>query len=266
MVNFFKEWEQIKDKLKKRPLFIFLDFDGTLAPIAKTPAKAVIPEETKRILKILSRKAFCKVAVISGRSLVDIRAKLNGLNDVIYSGNHGLEIDGPGIKSSPMVSLGYIMAIKRIKIALGKMTSVIKGALLEDKKFSLSLHYRLVSDKQVPRLKEVFNSAVTRYAASGRVQVREGKKVLEVGPPSKWDKGKVVQWLLSRHGFAKRGKNILPVYIGDDLTDEDAFKALKNRGITIFVGRRNKSSNAKYYLRDTGDVARFLNNISEIQN
>jgi trehalose-phosphatase len=107
---------------------------------------------------------------------------------------------------------------------------------------------------------------VIRYLAGARIKIREGKKVLEVRPPLEWDKGKVVLWLLSRQKFAKCGSEVLPVYIGDDLTDEDAFKALKRIGTNIFVGNPAKSSNAKYYLEDVDEVARLLKNILEIQS
>lgn len=266
MIYFFEKWDELKDKLKNKHLFIFLDFDGTLAPIADTPAKAAIPKETKRIIKGLSKQSSCKIAVVSGRSLKDIKSKLTGLSNIIYSGNHGLEIEGPKIKFSPLISSGYLMAFKTIKGILQKKTSAIKGILLEDKGFSLSLHYRLVDTQQVPRVKTIFHETVIRYVAGGKIRIREGKKVLEVKPPLEWDKGKVALWLLSRQKFAKYGSEVLPIYIGDDLTDEDAFKALKHIGITIFVGKSAKSFHAQYYLEDTSEVVKLLKNILEIQS
>jgi len=266
MIYFFEKWDELKDKLKNKFLFIFLDFDGTLAPIADTPAKAAIPEGTRRILRSLSKKSSCRIAIISGRSLEDVKAKFSGLSNIIYSGNHGLEIEGPKIKFSPLVSRGYKMALKAIKETLKKKLYSVKGAILEDKGISLSLHYRLVDYKQIPLVKTIFHETVIRYLAGARIKIREGKKVLEVRPPLEWDKGKVVLWLLSRQKFAKYGSEVLPVYIGDDLTDEDAFKALKRIGTTIFVGNPAKSSNAKYYLEDVDEVARLLKNILEIQS
>jgi trehalose-phosphatase len=88
--------------------------------------------------------------------------------------------------------------------------------------------------------------------------------VLEVRPPVDWDKGKVVMWLLARQQFASEGKQVLPVYIGDDLTDEDAFKAIKNKGITIFVGEP-KVSHAQYYLKNVNEVAEFIKVILKMQ-
>lgn len=261
MVYLFDEWNALKERLRKRPLFIFLDFDGTLAPIAKTPAQAVIPRKTKKLLVQLSRKARIKIAIISGRSLDDIKRKL-GLSRIIYSGNHGLEVDGPKIKFTPLISQGYKAALKGIKNTLLKKLRSVKGFLIEDKGFSLSLHYRLVSDKKAPFVKKAFRETLAAYLRGRRVEVGMGKKVLEVRPPLKWDKGRVVLWLLKKRALIRSSKRPLPVYIGDDKSDEDAFRALKNRGITIFVGRPKVKSQAKYYLEDSRDVARLLRSIS----
>ena len=266
MIYFFKKWDKLKNKLKKKFLFIFLDFDGTLAPITKTPVKADLPEETRKMLKALSKQSSCKIAVISGRALEDIKNKFTGLSNIIYSGNHGLEIEGPKIKFSPVLSSQYKSALKTIKDALQNKLLSIPGILLEDKGFSLSLHYRLVDDKQVALVKTIFHETVIKYVGGGRVKVKAGKKVLEVRPALEWDKGKVVLWLLARQKFAKDGSKILPIYIGDDLTDEDAFRALRRIGIAVFVGRPIKSSHAQYYLKDTSEVTKLLKHILEIHN
>jgi trehalose-phosphatase len=263
MKYLFNEWDKLKNKIRGRDLFIFLDFDGTLAPIAQTPAKAVIPRKTRRLLSSLARRAQIKVAIISGRSLKDVKRKM-GLKDIIYSGNHGLEIEGTRVKFSPLISRGYKIALKTIKNALAKKLYPVKGVILEDKGISLSLHYRLVNDRQILLVKKVFREAVKSYLKAGRVKLSSGKKVWELRPPLEWDKGKVVAWLLRSQKFA-RGKNkALPIYIGDDLTDEDAFKALKHRGISILVGSPLRSSSADFYVRNTSEVVRLLKNILEI--
>ncbi|MDD2679575.1 MAG: trehalose-phosphatase [Candidatus Omnitrophica bacterium] len=261
----FNEWDALKGRIQGRYLFLFLDFDGTLAPIAETPAKAVIPQETKKLLNKLAKRKHIRIAIISGRSLGNIKNKL-GLNNIIYSGNHGLEIEGPKVKFSPLISRGYKIALKTIKNTLARKLRLVKGVILEDKSISLSLHYRLVDDKQVFRVKTIFHETVIRYLLGDRIKAKEGKKVLEVRPPLEWDKGKVILWLLARQKFAKYGNKILPLYIGDDLTDEDAFKALRRIGITVFVGRPTQSSKAKYYLKDTCEVTKLLRGILEIQS
>jgi len=261
MKYLFNEWNTIRDKIKDKYLFIFLDFDGTLVPIAETPDKAILPEKVKELLAGLADNPRLKIALISGRAIEDIKNKI-GLKSIIYSGNHGLEIEGPKIDFKPMVSPRYRIIIERIKNDLEQKISSIDGAFVEDKGLSLSLHYRLVNKSQIPLLKTIFHEAVILHLVRNKIKIKPGKMVLEVRPPVEWDKGKVVLWLLSRQMFALKKEGILPIYIGDDMTDEDAFKALKNKGLTIFVGE-HKDSRARYYLRNQDEVIEFLGRISK---
>ncbi|MGE5197395.1 MAG: trehalose-phosphatase, partial [Deltaproteobacteria bacterium] len=143
-----------------------------------------------------------------------------------------------------------------------KITS-ISGAFMEDKGLSLSLHYRLADKKQIPLVKTIFHETVIVPLVRDKIAIRSGKMVLEVRPPVAWDKGRVVLWLLARQRFAVKDSEVLPVYIGDDVSDEDAFKALENKGLTVFVGAP-KASSARYYLKDSGEVVEFLRRLSEI--
>jgi len=258
----FDEWNKLKKRLKDKYIFIFLDFDGTLAPIVETPDKAELSKEVKTLLERIISSPRAKLAFISGRNIEDIKNKI-GLKNAIYSGNHGLEIDGPKIKFKPIISLAYKKAAERIKKDLAQKISSIHGAFVEDKGLSLSLHYRLVDKKQIPLVKTIFHEAVILYLVRNKIKIKPGKMVLEVRPPLEWDKGKVVLWLLSRQIFASGKKDILPIYIGDDLTDEDAFKALNKKGLTIFVGEP-KESYAQYYLKNPGEAADFLKRLSAV--
>ncbi|MFH1201518.1 MAG: trehalose-phosphatase [Candidatus Omnitrophota bacterium] len=262
MVHLFDKWNKIEQKLKDKFLFIFLDFDGTLAPIAEAPDKAILAEEIRALLKRISDKPEVRLAFISGRALEDIKKKI-GLKSVIYSGNHGLEIEGPKIKFKSMVAPRYRMILGRIKNDLQQKISSIRGAFVEDKGLSLSLHYRLVGKEKIAQIKTIFHEAVILFLESNKIKIKSGKMVLEVRPPVEWDKGKVVLWLLNRQIFASRRTNVLPIYIGDDATDEDAFKVLKNKGLTIFVGEP-KETYARYYLRNPEEVKEFLTRVSEI--
>lgn len=241
---------------------LFLDYDGTLTPIVKTPDRAAIPAGTKRILRELSELSQCRVAIISGRMLRSVK-RMAGLRGIIYAGNHGLEIEGPKIKFLSPVSSSYRALLIKIRDELHKKLSGIKGVLIEDKGLTLSLHYRLVNKKDIPRVETIFHETVIVYLVGNKIKFKSGKMVLEIRPPVNWDKGKVVLWLLARRQF-KQGTNILPVYIGDDVTDEDAFKVLRNRGLTIFVGKP-KESFAKYYLKNTRQVVQFLKNILRLK-
>lgn len=263
MEHLFFHWNKLKDFLRGKFIFLFLDYDGTLTPIVKDPDNAVISGKTKEILKKLSKNRYCRIAIISGRALRDIKNKI-GLKDIIYAGNHGLEIYGPKIKFKAPVSLKYKELLKKIKIDLKKKLSGIKGAFVEDKGLSLSVHYRLVDSKGSILVKTIFHEALAYYIVSNKIKIKPGKKVLEVRPALGWDKGKIVLWLLARQKFILNGKSCVPVYIGDDVTDEDAFKALRDKGLTVFVGEHNRSY-AEYYLKNTREVAEFLGQVLKLK-
>ncbi len=255
----FDKWEKIKEKLSEKYLFILLDFDGTLVPMAKTPEKAELSGDVKALLGDIASSSRAKLAFISGRKIADIKSKI-GLKNAIYSGNHGLEIEGPKIKFESVVTPKFRKVLEEIRDSLKAKISSFKGILIEDKGLSLSLHYRLVEKKQIPQVKTIFHETVILPLVRNKIRIKSGKMVIEVRPTVNWDKGKVVLWLLARQVFVSKTIQVFPVYIGDDLTDEDAFKALSKKGLTIFVGEP-KESYAQYYLKNPGEVADFLKRI-----
>lgn len=259
----FSDWKKLKQKLTEAQLFLFLDYDGTLVPIAEVPRQAIMPESLKALLASLIKLRYLSVAIISGRTLGNLK-NMVGLKNIIYAGNHGLQIQGPKIKFKSPVSSSLRLKIQKVGKTLKQKLSKINGVLLENKGLTLSLHYRLVDKKLAPRVKNVFYETVAGVCFKGDVAVQSGKKVFEVRPAVDWDKGVAAEWLLKRqHSFLK-GRKALPIYVGDDTTDEDAFKALKKKGLTVFVGKP-KASRAQYYLKNTRDVSRFLKKILELK-
>ncbi len=246
---------RIKQLLKDRRLFIFLDYDGTLAPIAEKPEYALITKQARGLLREFSKAPRCRIAVISGRSLKNI-SRMVGLNDIIYGGNHGLELAGPQVRFDSPVSQKHMDILKKILRVLRNKLRPIKGVLIENKDLSLSVHYRRVSNKNIPLVKTVFCEVTAFNLWRNEIRVRLGKKVFEVCPPVSWDKGKAVLWLLHNMSFSENTA-VMPIYIGDDVTDEDAFKMLKNSGLTVFVGRQQKTD-AQYYVNDPDEVLDFL--------
>jgi len=263
MEYLFSHWDKLKNRLSDKSIPLFLDYDGTLTPIAETPEKAVISREAKDLLNKLSKKSHCSVAIISGRSLSDIKG-LVGLKDIIYAGNHGLEIEGPKIKFESQVSPRLKSIIRHIYEDAVSKFSKIKGVLIEDKGLTISVHYRLVDEKDTQEFLSIFNEITDSYIVRSKIKINTGKKVYEIRPPVMWDKGKVVLWLLAKQQFLLEKNNILPIYIGDDVTDEDAFKVLKNKGLTIFVGEQGNSE-AQYYLKTIEEVTEFLRLISDLK-
>jgi len=263
MEYLFTYWDKLKNKLSNKSIFLFLDYDGTLAPIVETPMEAVISKDTKEVLDKLSKKTDCNIAVISGRSLKDIK-NMVGLKNIIYAGNHGLEIEGPKIRFESQVSPRLKSVIRQIKEDLKNELSGIEGIFIEDKELTISIHYRLVDKKDIPLLQKIFTELTNPHVLRDKIKINSGKKVYEIKPPVVWDKGKIVSWLLVRQQFAQGEDKVFPIYIGDDVTDEDAFKALKNKGLTIFVGEPG-ASEAHYYLKNTEEVVRFIKQILELK-
>ncbi len=260
----FSDWKKIEKTLNGKFIYLFLDYDGTLVPIVETPDKAIMPKGTKDLLRQLSKMPNRKIAIISGRTLKDISKRV-GLKNIDYVGNHGFEIKGPKINFKSPLPLRYRRTLEEIKDKLEENLSSFRGVFIEDKGFSLSVHYRLADKENIPTIEAEFYSVIFLYEFRNDIHVKPGKMVLEIRPPISWDKGKVVLWLLERRLFVMRNKKmkVLPIYIGDDTTDEDAFECLQNKGMTIFIGKPKKTK-AQLYLKDSGEITRFLEAILKI--
>jgi trehalose 6-phosphate phosphatase len=239
-------------------LLFFLDYDGTLAPIALKPELALMSNSTRKALKKLMQDKRVSVSVISGRTLKDVK-RLVAIKGIYYSGCHGLETEN-------LYSAGSVSDLKKIRIfikqARKSLVKELSGIVptgiidIEDKGFILSLHYRRVKKQHIKYIKKVFYGAARQYVDSGEMIVTRNKKVLELRPDIKWDKGTYCLYMLKI--LSRYRKKILPIYIGDDRTDETAFKALKGKGITIFVKGERKTSLAQYYVNSTSEVRVFL--------
>ncbi|TAN60709.1 trehalose-phosphatase [bacterium] len=264
MKYFFEEWEKLREALSDKFIFLFLDYDGTLTPLVDNPQDADLSLESRELLRRLKDNSRCKIAITSGRKLEDLKKRV-GLEGVLYVGNHGLEIEGTKINFKSPLSLHYLKTLQEIKKDLGtNIISAVRGAFIEDKGLALTLHYRLVDKKDIPRLKDLFRQAMIAYMAKDKICLKDAKMAFEIRPPVRWDKGKVAIWLLARQHFMLQEKiNIIPLYIGDDVTDEDAFKALKNKGITVRVDG-GAGSSAKYFVKDTSEVFRLLEEIGKV--
>jgi alpha,alpha-trehalase len=246
----FDQWDAISQKIEKKNVLLMLDYDGTLTSIKTRLEEAKLSEETRGLLKKLKKKAA--VAIVSGRSLEEMK-DLVRIDNIIYAGNHGIEIDTGKEKFIYPPALEDVPIIKGISGRLRQ--SPIKGTQVEDKKFTVSFHYRRVDPKEVAKAKTFFNRAVSLWVKEKRIEVRKGKKVLEIRPRG-WDKGKALKWI-----WNKLGKGLFPIYLGDDQTDEDAFAVLADNGISVLVTKRKKRSFAKYHLRKVEEVEKFLKSL-----
>jgi trehalose-phosphatase len=241
---------EIKSRIKQAPhLFFSLDFDGTLAPIVDRPERAVLPGATRNTLTELRDTSDITVAIVSGRSLKDISARL-GIEGFIYSGNHGLEISGPGVQflHPQAAALRAVLAEITERVAL-RATS-LPGVEVEAKQLSTSVHFRRASAFARRELLYILRESPLSQEAP--FVVHEGKKVYEIRPRVSWNKGEALRWIRDHLLLSKA----LPIVLGDDLTDEDAFGAFDD-AISVCVAPRHETS-ASYTLADTGEVRVFL--------
>ncbi|MDD4179759.1 MAG: trehalose-phosphatase [Candidatus Margulisbacteria bacterium] len=245
LVDFLSSYDNVKAGMKT---IYLLDFDGTLAPLARRPELARLSPPRRRILKKLAQRPGTKVAIISGRELGNLKRKV-GIPGLTLIGNHGFETEVRGRRRVYPAAQRFIPYIKKISKVL-RAALRFKGVLIEDKGLTLSVHYRQVKAAEQKKLNRAFNAAVAPWRR--RVKITRGKKVIELRPPHDWDKGKAVNWLLKELKL----RDYFPIYIGDDRTDEDAFRVLKERGMTYFVGRGRTA--AKRKLKDVGAVYRLL--------
>ncbi|WP_128699509.1 trehalose-phosphatase [Candidatus Velamenicoccus archaeovorus] len=259
MKSLFRDWDRIRQRIRQHPLLICLDYDGTLSPIAPTPPQAVLPTKTKQVLRTLAAVPGVLLAVISGRAISDLKSMI-GLKNIVYSGNHGFEAEGSGVRFKIRIPSAYNRVIARLERTLKDRYKTIRGVVVENKKPFLAVHYRLAEKNNFPSIRGIFRETVKEAAAKNLIRMKTGKMILEIQPPVDWDKGKIVLWLLKKRRGTAKGRNVLPLYVGDDITDEDAFRALKNKGITVFVGVPGTSS-AQYYLSNTDKVHKFLERI-----
>jgi len=251
---FFKKDNGSLKNIAGRKIALFLDFDGTLVPIQKDPEQCFLSKKLKAQLLALSNSQCCYLIILSGRSLSDIKKRI-GIRGIYYGGNHGLDISGPNLRFTHPKALASKLTLKHIALRLRKAITNIEGAWLEDKKFTLSLHYRSVKKEKVILIKKVFQTVANEFIEEKRLNVIKGKKVIELTPNVPWNKGSAVLWLLKQLKDKCR-----PLYVGDDQTDETAFKSLHRKGIAIRIGKSKKTA-ANYYLKGHWEVPRLLTEI-----
>ena len=265
MKHAIKEWVHIKKRLQGRTIFLFLDFDGTLAPIASTPAKAHLPSETKKMLKQLHSVSMSniKMIIMSGRDLEDIKRRV-AIPGIIYAGNHGGQISGPGINWQHDFPATWKKKLQNLHAELSLAMKEIQGVVIEDKTISIAVHYRNIKNADMAGFQKALTEISSPYIASLFIKASVGKKVVELGLATTWNKGKAVNWLIRTIKLIGPIHACVPMFIGDDATDETAFKVLRNKGITIHVGT-GKQSAASYWLKSPSEVAVFLANLSKLR-
>ncbi|XP_039122657.1 probable trehalose-phosphate phosphatase F [Dioscorea cayenensis subsp. rotundata] len=271
-------FDQITSSANGKNIALFLDYDGTLSPIVDNPDLAVMSPAMRAAVHSVAKNF--PTAIISGRSR-DKVYEFVGLKELYYAGSHGMDIVGPVrecfslddhpncIRSTDTqgneVNLfqpanEFLPMIDEVFKSLVEITKGINGAKVENNKFCVSVHYRLVNEKSWSEVACCVENVLKGYP---RLRLTHGRKVLEVRPVIDWNKGKAVEFLLESLGLSN-SDDVLPIYVGDDRTDEDAFKVLRegNRGFGILVSSNpREETNAFYSLRDPCEVMSFLKSL-----
>ncbi len=252
LANALESYGQLITLMNGRTPFVCLDFDGTLSEIVSEPDAAVLVEGAAEALERLA--GLCPVAIMSGRDLADIRDRV-GIPGIWYAGSHGFELTAPdGTAHQNDAAAAAVPVLERAAGALSDELEDIPGIRVEHKRYAIAVHYRNVSPEHVAGI----IAATHRHGQRHGLRVTGGRKVIELRPDIDWDKGKALNWIQDRIHVTGR---MLPIYIGDDLTDEDAFDAIRFDGIGMVVRYDEdggRPTAAQFTLNDPTEVREFL--------
>ena len=249
--------KEIQQIIQNRKPVLFLDYDGTLTPIVKRPEDALISDRMKSVLKKCAAKF--KVAVVSGRDMDDLKSKVQ-VDDLIYAGSHGFRISGPnGLYKEHEKADEILPRLNKIEEKLNRVFPEIDaGVQIDRKRYAVAVHYRNADEKNIPVVKQKVDEILME---NPDFKKGAGKKVIEIKPDVDWHKGKAVLWIMQKLDVDDTNKYI-PIYIGDDVTDEDAFESISDFGAGILVGSHGKETAAGYKLDDVPDVQAFLDKLA----
>ena len=258
-------WSDIEARIRAADhVLIASDFDGTLSPIVPHPEDAYILPECADALSQLAELPKYDVAIVSGRALEDVQERA-GISNLICCGNHGMEIVVPGMMIEDDAAGQARLIMADLRQTLEPAVSQITGAFVEDKGVSLSVHSRMTPEELESEVRETVRVATETAVAEGKIIVVQGKKVLDIRPAAARDKGAALRFVMDTLQRAT-GTQLFPVYIGDDTTDEDAFREVNlSGGISVLVGEPDRDTAATYRLDSPAGVAAFLTNLATVQ-
>ncbi len=247
----FEATEELEARLAGKEPAIFLDYDGTLTPIVNDPAAAKMSDEMRSVVHKLAQRYT--VALVSGRDLKVLKNFVQ-LDGIYYAGSHGFDIQGPDeMQKQNELGIQCQSVLDQAEHELTAGLSGIKGCEIERKGFAIAVHYRNVAPKDASQVEKIVNEVVSRHE---KLRRGEGKMVFELQPDVDWHKGKAVLWLLDVLKLNR--EDVVPIYMGDDVTDEDAFGALPQHGLGIYVGSLERPTKATFYVRNVDQVKQFL--------
>ena len=265
MAHLLNIWPSVCARLRRvdRILLLF-DYDGTLTPIAARPEDALLPEEARERLTALAAHPRCIAGIVSGRSLAAL-AVLANIDGLIHAGNHGMEIQGPGLDFTHPQAVSGREVLSRVQADLSGALAHVPGILVEDKGLTLTVHFRATPEPLAGQVDDVVTETAKPYVESGQLRLTRGKMVVEVRPAIAWDKGKAIEKIY-RHSrqSGNPGDGPFPVYFGDDRTDEDGFRAVQEMGgLAVFVGEPRQGTVALHQLDSPDEVSETMRLILE---
>ncbi|MFZ5801629.1 MAG: trehalose-phosphatase [Candidatus Omnitrophota bacterium] len=244
-------------------LYLICDYDGTLTPIVSRPSEAKLAFRVKETLRRLACASRTRVAIVSGRNLREL-VRLVGLPKIDYVGNHGLEQRIRCRRRVDPWAARLVGPVLNLARELRAALRPIPAAWVENKIYTLSVHYRRVKTSEVAKVRRIVERTWSRFSGSSLFRLKKGKKVWEIRPRrGRTDKGKAVRALLKTLPSTWR-KRATVVYLGDDQTDEDAFRVVHRSGIGIRIGAGKRTS-AHYRLRSPAAVLNFLERLAQVR-
>jgi len=235
---------------------LLLDLDGTLAPIADTPQEAEVPKATLDALDRLVRTGW-RVAVISGRPRDQVLSMVP-VEGILAFGSHGLEGTVQGSPVNNPVDQEIAGRIEQIALAAESLVRSFPGAMIERKPAGVAFHHRLVPDKRVPEFLGQILYLLSEMNTAG-LEVIEGRRVLELRPCGA-NKGAVVERIAAAYQVAGEDASFLAA--GDDLTDEDMFRAMEGLGLSVMIGGREGETIATRRLDGCDSMRTFLETLA----
>lgn len=246
-------------------MLLLADYDGTLAAIVGRPEDAVLSPSVRQKLWALAGKSKISVGVISGRSIDELKS-LVAIEGIYYSGNHGLEIEGPGLKYVHPQAEAARATMQELAAQLAPALENIDGVIIQEKGLTLGVHYRLVKPEKEDAVAGTVKRITAPHVDKGEIRVYPMKKVWEVRPPVDWHKGKAVECISREIKSLLKLERVLTIYLGDDTTDEDVFKVLRRpEGWSVFIGQEDPSSAAGYFLNSVAEVEEFLSRLLKMR-
>lgn len=228
---------------------LFLDFDGTLVEVAETPDAIAVPDSMPSLLRLLAKRLDGRLGIVSGRALADLERHLD-CTGVAVSGSHGLELR---LRDGSHVPLSAPMDLKDVRAAVARFAATAPGLLAEEKPRSAALHYR-----KAPAEEQRAVEFMRGLARKSGLALQHGKMVVELRPKGA-DKGDAVRAFMAEPEFA----GARPVFVGDDLTDEDAFEAVTAMGGSGVLVGPPRATAAQWRLDDVNTVCAWLREAAE---